>query len=92
MVGDPRHGRAVGGGRLHPGPRPTGLGPAGRAVAVVRPRVGGRRAGAVAALLSARRRSEEVGQSARGLGLLDFVLGLGLGYIEGAVVGPLIKE
>ena len=47
VVGDPRHGRAVGGGGLHLGPRSAGLGAGGSTAAGVSPRVGGRRAGIV---------------------------------------------
>ena len=47
MVGDPRDGRAVGGRGLRLGPRLPGLGAARGAVALVGPRVGRPRAGAV---------------------------------------------
>ena len=52
MVGDPRDGRAVGGRGLRLGPRPPGLGAARSAAALVGPRVGRPRAGAVANAVS----------------------------------------
>ena len=52
VVGDPSDGRAVGGYRLHPRPRPSGLVAARGAVLGVGPRGGGRRAGTIADALS----------------------------------------
>ena len=52
VVGDPRDGRADGSRRLHPRPRPAGVDAARGAVALVGPRVGGRRAGTVADAMS----------------------------------------